>query len=116
MNLPGAAELLPVVGPASIIWSGQREPTFVHRFLALSPLTAVGRASYSLYLWHFPLIVFASYMNLVGLDARTKATICLISLIIAFLSLRYVELPFRRSSPSVGVRKPVLLALSGMAI
>jgi peptidoglycan/LPS O-acetylase OafA/YrhL len=114
-KFPGTAALLPVVGTALIIWSGQREPTFVHRFLSLSPLTAVGKASYSLYLWHFPLIAFASYVEIEGLDGRTKATICLGSLAIAFLSLKYIELPFRRPSGSV-VGSPVRFALSGMAI
>jgi peptidoglycan/LPS O-acetylase OafA/YrhL len=116
MKFPGAAALLPVVGTALIIWSGQGEPTFVHEALSLSPLTAVGKASYSLYLWHFPLIAFASYVELAGLDVRTKAAICLISLIMAFLSLRYVELPFRRPSQSAGVRRPVPVALAGMVI
>jgi len=116
MKFPGAAALLPVLGTALIIWSGQREPTVVHKFLALSPLTAVGRASYSLYLWHFPLIAFASYVELTGLNWRTKAAICVTSVIISFLSLLYVELPFRHASPSVGIRKPVSVALTGMAI
>jgi peptidoglycan/LPS O-acetylase OafA/YrhL len=116
MKFPGAAALLPVLGTALIIWSGQCEPTFVHRLLALSPLTAVGKASYSLYLWHFPLIAFASYVELTGLSVRTKTAICVISLVISFLSLLYIELPFRHSSPSVGVRRPVSIALSGMAI
>lgn len=115
-KFPGTAALLPVVGTALIIWSGQREPTFVHRLLSLPPLTAVGKASYSLYLWHFPLIAFASYVELMGLDGRTKAAICLISLIISFLSLRYVERPFRYSSRSGGIGRPIPVALSGMAI
>jgi peptidoglycan/LPS O-acetylase OafA/YrhL len=116
MRFPGAAALLPVMGTAFLIWSGQYETTIVHRFLSLPVLTAVGKASYSLYLWHFPIIAFASYVELSGLDWRDKTAICLISLIVSFLSLRYIERPFRQSTKENGFRKPVQVAISGMAL
>jgi SGNH domain (fused to AT3 domains) len=115
-RFPGMAALLPAMGTALIIWSGRSEQTVVHRFLGLSAISAVGKASYSLYLWHFPLIAFVSYVDLGGLSWTTKAGLCLASLIISFLSLNYVELPFRQLSPSTGLRRPVRVALSGMSI
>jgi peptidoglycan/LPS O-acetylase OafA/YrhL len=115
-RFPGIAALVPAMGAALIIWSGRFEQTIVHRFLGLSVMTAVGKASYSLYLWHFPLIAFVSYVELAGLSWTTKAALCLVSVAISFLSLKYIELPFRRSSPSARVRKPVRMALCGMAV
>jgi peptidoglycan/LPS O-acetylase OafA/YrhL len=115
-RFPGAAALLPVMGTALLIWSGQYQATVVHRFLSLPVLTAVGKASYSLYLWHFPIIAFVSYVKLSGLDWRNKTAICIVSLILSFLSLRYIERPFRLPSKERGLRKPVQVAISGMAL
>jgi peptidoglycan/LPS O-acetylase OafA/YrhL len=95
MPFPGAAALLPVVGSAAIIFAG--EGTLVGRMLALGPLRGIGLISYSLYLWHWPVIVYARFLY--GPELRTGAAIiCLaVSFGMAWLSWSYVERPFRRS-------------------
>src|SRR5579863_33008 len=115
-RFPGAAALWPAVGTALIIWTGRSQQTIVHRVLGLKVMSALGRASYSLYLWHFPLIAFVSYADLGGLSPVTKAVLFLTSLTVSFLSLKYIELPFRHPAPSAGIRRPVRVALSGMVI
>lgn len=55
---PGFSALLPTVGAALVIGSGLSGPTFVKRLLSLRPVVFVGLISYSLYLWHWPVIVF----------------------------------------------------------
>jgi peptidoglycan/LPS O-acetylase OafA/YrhL len=116
MRFPGVAALPPAVGAALVIWSGVSGQTFVHRLLGLPFMTAIGKASYSLYLWHFPLIAFASYVELGGLSLKVKAGLCAASFVVSFLSLKYIELPFRQTSQPGSGRRPVAAALSGMIV
>jgi peptidoglycan/LPS O-acetylase OafA/YrhL len=58
---PGTAALLPVLGAALVILAaaqGRRSPT---RLLAIRPVQHIGDTSYSIYLWHWPLIVLWPY-------------------------------------------------------
>jgi peptidoglycan/LPS O-acetylase OafA/YrhL len=59
---PGTAALLPVLGAAILVLAsahGRRSPT---RLLALRPMQHIGDTSYSIYLWHWPLIVLWPYV------------------------------------------------------
>ena len=104
---PGAAALAPCGGAALLIWSGQAKstasgsplphPTLVARFLAWRPMVFIGLISYSLYLWHWPVIVFQG-MSLWGngLPHRVVKTILLaLSFALAVISWRFIERPFR---------------------
>lgn len=56
---PGPLTVLPVVSTLLLLSCGMQEGNAVSRFLGLRPFVAVGNISYSWYLWHWPLIVFA---------------------------------------------------------
>jgi peptidoglycan/LPS O-acetylase OafA/YrhL len=56
---PGPMTIVPVAGTALIIWAGCRSDNPVSEFLGARPFVSLGDISYSLYLWHWPLIVFA---------------------------------------------------------
>ncbi len=60
MPYPGTAVLLPVIGAAAVITAGFRSTSAVPRALATKPMVTIGDVSYSLYLWHWPLIVFSA--------------------------------------------------------
>ena len=95
---PGAAALLPCVGAALIIAAGKSGKSFVGRALSLRPVVFIGMISYSLYLWHWPLIVFQGTNGLLakGLTPNaTKVVLILVSVAIATLSWRFIEQPFR---------------------
>ena len=95
---PGAAALLPCVGAALIIAAGTSGTSIVGRALSLRPVAFIGMISYSLYLWHWPLIVFQGANGLLvkGLTPNgTKVVLILASVVIAALSWRFVEQPFR---------------------
>jgi hypothetical protein len=115
MRYPGYAALAPVVGAALLIWSGQTDKMAVHQLLATTPFVALGQASYSLYLWHFPLFAYFEYVTLGKIGTIPTAEICALSLVAAFLSLRLVERPFRFPTQKATVPRLVMTAIFAMA-
>jgi peptidoglycan/LPS O-acetylase OafA/YrhL len=91
---PFPAALAPCVAAAILVAVG--ETSLVARTLALAPLRAVGRVSYSFYLWHWPLLVF--WKTCVRFDPSAAARIGLVgaALILAILSYLAIERPLRR--------------------
>ena len=97
--LPGWRALLPALGATLVIGSGPR--TLVGRVLSARPLVFIGRISYSLYLWHWPIFVF---MRQWRADPYLPPTLSLAGIALAFAvsaaSYRWVETPARqRSTP-----------------
>ncbi|KPF94084.1 acetylase [Novosphingobium sp. AAP83] len=90
---PGLAALPPVLGASLLI--RYAPGTLAGRVLSAAPLVWVGLISYSLYLWHWPLIVFAEYRLDRMLDGADQAAIVIGSFIAAWASWRFVERPFR---------------------
>ncbi|MDP3856904.1 MAG: acyltransferase family protein [Stagnimonas sp.] len=96
---PGFAALLPCVGAALVIHSQGGGTTVAARLLSLRPVVFVGLISYSLYLWHWPLIVLYKQGLLGDFLKFQKLGLLAVSVILATLSWRYVERPFRRPPP-----------------
>ncbi len=96
MPFPGAAALPACIGTALVLYAGSGGSTLAARILSLSPLTLIGRISYSLYLWHWPIIVFMRKYSAVKHSGATAAVAAvLVSLVLAYASWRWVEQPFR---------------------
>ncbi|MDB5581791.1 MAG: acyltransferase [Bradyrhizobium sp.] len=93
---PGAGALAPVLGTALLIWSGGSGPHALLPVLRWEPFRRIGLISYSLYLWHWPILALARYVAIDPLT--TTQTICAVAgaFVAAWLSWRYVERPFRR--------------------
>ncbi|RKT46976.1 acyltransferase family protein [Thiocapsa rosea] len=95
---PGLAALSPCLGAALLIVAGQRRTSLVGRGLSWRPIVLIGLISYSLYLWHWPIFVFARHQ--MGPDLSLGVSLLLVSasLILAILSWRFIERPFRGRS------------------
>ncbi len=95
---PGTAALLPTVGAMLVIGAGCAvADQGCGRALAVSPMRAIGRVSYSWYLWHWPVLIFAPLIVGHALGITGRLTAALISLGLAALTLRFVENPLRFS-------------------
>jgi peptidoglycan/LPS O-acetylase OafA/YrhL len=93
---PGYAAALPTLGAAAIIAASNTDrwwyPT---RILALRPAQFVGDISYSLYLWHWPLIIIAPSVPFWGLTIYHRVALLGICFVLAWLTKRFVEDPAR---------------------
>ena len=74
--LPGSAALLPVVAALAVIWAGRPASDWgPMRVLHVRPVQYLGDVSYSVYLWHWPLLVLAPFALGAALDASARAAI-----------------------------------------
>ncbi|MEO0699668.1 MAG: acyltransferase, partial [Pseudomonadota bacterium] len=98
------APLPATLGAALVIRFAQAD-THVAKGLSWRPLVAVGLVSYGAYLWHVPLLVFARHAlaasadpeldRIIALPMALGVALCLLSLLLAAASWRWVEQPFR---------------------
>ena len=92
---PGPAAALPCIGTAMIVHAGRGGDSWVRSMLTSRPIVYIGLISYSLYLWHWPILVFARAWLVRPLTTLEAAALIAISFVIAHLSWRFVESPFR---------------------
>jgi peptidoglycan/LPS O-acetylase OafA/YrhL len=93
---PGVLTMLPIMGSAIII--AARQGSREGGLLGASAIQRVGDWSYSIYLWHWPVWVFAlGWLSVrgYGVGVAQKALMVLVSLALGAISYRYVEQPFR---------------------
>lgn len=111
---PGAAALAPCVGAALLILAGRNTEAWITKLFSLRPIVWIGLISYSVYLWHWPIIAFAKYR--VSYNESHAVFLLLLSLILGALSWRFIERPFR--SPSFLSRKKIFVywAASSLAL
>ena len=97
---PGIAALPPCLGAALLIAAGESGGSIVGSILSWRPVTFIGLISYSLYLWHWPILVFqttsSALLHVPQFDRKAKLAVFIVSLIVATLSWRFVETPFRK--------------------
>ncbi len=109
---PGLPALVPTVGAGLIIMFAS-QGTWVNRLLSIKGFVGIGLISYSAYLWHNPLMVFARHRSLTEPSLWLMGGLCIVTLVMAYISWRYVELPFRNKQTTS--RKMVFSAGAAMA-
>jgi peptidoglycan/LPS O-acetylase OafA/YrhL len=111
-EFPGYVALIPCVGTAMIIYSGNNHNTYVSRILSTRFLVFTGLISYSLYLWHWPVLVFSHLYRDEPFHPWLIVLLLMLSYILAWLSWNFIERSFR-GRQSVYTRKQMF---SGAAI
>ena len=110
---PGFLALLPVAGTLLLIGTGP--DTWVGRkLLANRLLVGIGLISYPLYLWHWPLIVFARLVNEGPVGPVAMTLIVALSILLAWLTYKFVEVPIRfgaRKGRSAALLLPALVTI-----
>lgn len=100
---PGVLAVPPTVGTALLILAGNYGNSWPTRLLKRAPMIWVGLISYSAYLWHWPLLAFFRYAW-IEVGPVAGVTIFGLTLLLAWLTYLYVELPARLSKrPAIQV-------------
>ncbi|MDD2775820.1 MAG: acyltransferase family protein [Gallionella sp.] len=95
-SFPGMNALFPCLGAALIIHAGSNGQSVVGHLLSWRPFVLIGLTSYSLYLWHWPLLVFAKYYIVRPLTSVEASILVVIAFVAAVASWHFVERPFRK--------------------
>lgn len=103
IDFPGLNAAIPCLGTAALIIAGQ--DSLSGRILSLSPFRFFGRISYSLYLWHWPVIVFARLWLFLPSTAPVIFAEIILSVIAGWLSFRFVEQPGSRIFSPIPVKR-----------
>lgn len=116
-EFPGPWALVPVGATVAFILAGANRHAhpsssgklpWPNRWLAAGPLVTLGAMAYSLYLWHWPLLIFwLSYTGHKHASVLEGAGILLLSGVLAYLTTRLVEDPLRYRAPAGTGPRPV---------
>jgi peptidoglycan/LPS O-acetylase OafA/YrhL len=107
---PGLVTLIPVVGTCLIIWFGGQND-LGSLILRIKPLVWIGMISYSVYLWHQPILVFMRFANNYVLSRTDFLFYLPINFSLAYFSWRYIEQPFR--NPNIVSRRKFVISVLG---
>ncbi|MCX6457221.1 MAG: acyltransferase family protein [Actinobacteria bacterium] len=111
---PGAYALLPVLGTAALLSSIGAWPQPL-RWLATNPVSVwLGKISYPLYLWHWPVLVLPIALFARGLNLGERIAALIVTVVLADLTTRYVEEPLRIKN--FAPRKVVLSTATAMVV
>lgn len=92
---PGLTALIPCFGTCLLIYTGQQYPSLIHRLLIKPIPVFIGKISYSLYLWHWPVFVLYMYDKSSEPAINDIAIMMAVTFVASVLSWRYIETPFR---------------------
>jgi len=109
---PSLYALVPTIGAACIILCANPQ-TAIGKLLGSKPFVGIGVISYSAYLWHQPLFAFARHRSLTEPDESLFMLLSLVTLLLAYLTWRYVEAPFRHRGQ---VSRNQVMAFSGVCV
>lgn len=95
MAFPGAFALIPTLGAALILIGGAEQRTVASRLLSVAPAVYIGRISYTLYLVHWPVNVFAKQIFTLEYTVPVRAAMFLFSIALSMTIFHLIEHPIR---------------------
>ena len=102
LPFPGVTAAWPVLAAAAVLWGGIAIGPAWDRVAALPPVQFIGGISYSMYLWHWPLIVLTPYAVGHVLHLGDRVAIVAATIALAAFSTRFIENPIRFSPRLLG--------------
>jgi peptidoglycan/LPS O-acetylase OafA/YrhL len=118
-HFPGAAALAPCLGAALIVFAGEEGRPIASRILSLKPVVFLGLISYSMYLWHVPILLFQRFGMLDTSHLSNhmiKAVLLAVTFLVATISWKFVETPFRTGRLMLTGRQPFVFAAVSAAM
>jgi len=106
-TLPSAT--LMTLGIGLLLWHRVPANTVAGKMLTFKPIVFLGLISFSLYLWHWPILVYLKYVYIQPLPLYALIIGILLTLILSYLSWKYIEVPFRKTTS----KKSILLFVGG---
>jgi hypothetical protein len=94
MHHPSFYTIFPIIGVCMIIWFSNKDE-IITKILSTKLIVGIGLISYSLYLWHYPILSFARISNFFYYSNLNKFLLYLILIIISILTYFFIEKPFR---------------------
>jgi peptidoglycan/LPS O-acetylase OafA/YrhL len=111
-RMPGLIGLAPIAG-ACLVTAFATSQTFIGRAFSLPPIVGTGLISYSLYLWHYPILSIAHLGSAQELGVSDRLLLVMLAFPVAFLSWKFIEKPFRNRR---AIQKYLLFTTSGLVM
>lgn len=111
---PGTWALIPVLGTVAVIWAAA-DSGWLGKLFSFAPIQWFGEKSYSIYLWHWPLIILAPFA--LGRDSGTwdRIGILLTTVVLAWLTTKFIEKPFMATGLKPDLRPRTIFIYLGLA-
>ena len=115
---PGIAALLPVLGTSAVIVANTSNRTLAHKVLSFPVLVYIGLISYSLYLWHWPILVFARYQLIppTTLSPEKQVMLMIAIFVVSSLTYHFVENPIRKRRFLADRKQLFIVAFMSVAV
>ena len=89
--------IIPVFGAALIIAFAKDTNSIINKFLSATPVVYIGKISYSLYLWHWPILVYSRQLALKQNTEFNSIYVLILIFIVSVLSYHFIETPTRKN-------------------
>jgi peptidoglycan/LPS O-acetylase OafA/YrhL len=113
-SFPGWRAIVPVLATAALLHAGAHGTSVARRALEFKPLAFVGTISYSLYLWHWPFLVYAKYLNAYEPLGGWRWVLLPAAALASIASYYWIEQPFRAGAKAPPAR--LLFRQAGCAL
>ncbi len=113
-HFPGVGALPAVAGAALLLYAvhGTTQLGMAGVLLRSRPMVFFGLISYSLYLWHWPLLAIDKATRAGPSPVEIRVLLCVVAVVLAWLSYRFVERPTRRADPGASNSRLVVAGLT----